>query len=84
MITQENDESVLKKQKSDHKWLIIFLGKVCTRHLSLQEVIFVVEIPNVLTPSQVLRFFRQIQIDYQVWCRCISRRASTGETCSGP
>ena len=30
MITQENDESVLKKQKSDHKWLIIFLGKVCS------------------------------------------------------
>ena len=29
MITQENDESVSKKQKSDQKWLI-FLDKVYT------------------------------------------------------
>ena len=35
MITQENDESVLKKQKSDQKWLIIFLGKVCNHFTGL-------------------------------------------------
>ena len=29
MITQDYDKSVSKKQESDQKWLIIFLGKVC-------------------------------------------------------
>ena len=32
MITQDYDKSVSKKQESDQKWLIIFLGKVCTRN----------------------------------------------------
>ena len=32
MITQDYDKSVSKKQESDLKWLIIFLGKVCTSH----------------------------------------------------
>ena len=31
MITQDYDKSVSKKQESDQKWLIIFLGKVCIR-----------------------------------------------------
>ena len=30
MITQDYDKPVSKKQESDLKWLIIFLGKVCT------------------------------------------------------
>ena len=29
MITQDYDELVSKKQESDLKWLIIFLGKFC-------------------------------------------------------
>ena len=30
MITQDYDKSVSKKQESGLKWLIIFLGKVCS------------------------------------------------------
>ena len=32
MITQDYDKSVSKKQESDQKWLIIFLGKVCSEN----------------------------------------------------
>ena len=34
MITQDYDKSVSKKQESGLKWLIIFLGKVCSVRVS--------------------------------------------------
>ena len=40
MITQDYDKSVSKKQESGLKWLIIFLGKVCSpKHWSSWDTI---------------------------------------------
>ena len=38
MITQDYDKSVSKKQESGLKWLIIFLGKVCTQSNQLNSM----------------------------------------------
>ena len=38
MVTQENDKSISKKQKSDQIWVIIFLGKVCRQFVNMTIV----------------------------------------------
>ena len=40
MITQENDESVLKNQQSAQLWLIIFLGNDCTVYFSGTDTVY--------------------------------------------
>ena len=55
MITQDYDKTVSKKQESDLKWLIIFLGKLCNEQRSselpchINECFFLMSLIFVLT-----------------------------------